>query len=380
MSWPALKGKKLGIAITFYDRFDDLGGLHDIFRHNFQHPFHLYGCSHHSNPGPEMEKRGIRLDKFSAGEDIGYDPKDPIQMALICRVVNAIQTSCRLAIEDGCDYVMHVHCDAWPLKEDELLAMFSHLAEGDASVLLRADLGYLMDDNPMGTIDDHFFFFNAARMKTYRVFDFDPIDMLPHLLTAHGMLALQFVVKVPRREIVQYSDWQDTVRWPTGPKINGPFHPLKPSSFDEKRGFIHIHWPDFPDRMGLQLQSYYLQQQGLTKGPTVLRYLKDFVPSQTLLRDLNAWVAGKRRSWPLRIARWVYRQTFKKWTQRSSVRRWKERLGQIHPVPLTDYYRLHFPVRLFKERRAFWFDKTSRSSAKTDADAPANRSLSSKHL
>ena len=212
--------QKYGIAITLYDKFDELAILHDIVRYNFKYPFYLYVCSNHPDAEEEITKRNLRLDGFTSGENIEFQRKNeketfftwsqvnlnsPIEFpVLTSRTVDSVQRSCKLAIEDGCDYVMHVHSDAWPLSEKELLKLFSQMEQEDYWLMLRGDIDYITAVRPFGFFDDHFFFFNVEKIVEYRVFEFDVLDLLPHRFSVHEIFPILFLTRLPRRRVFQY--------------------------------------------------------------------------------------------------------------------------------------------------------------------------------
>jgi len=339
-----------GIAITLYDKFDELGVLHDIFRHHFKDTYRLYVCSNHPNARTEIEKRGLKLDGYIQGENITFVQRTPEtqhqwRMSMTCRSLTSLQRSCRMAIDDQCDSVMHLHCDAWPLQEKAIQNLFEQVESGPYWFSMRSNLGYLQPDNPLGTMDDHFFFFNAARMKEIQLFNFDVLDNLPHLLTIHGILAAHVVTKVPRAHLMEYSDWTDTFRWPGGPAVRGPIRPIRPSSYDPERGFIHVHTSDFPNAWGKALQQQYLSDHRLTSGKNIQAYLQPRLTVANLTEELNRWFsaqsAPRALSWPHRIRRWL------KGTSASGTAVASESLSSL-------YRRLHIDD-LFRERKEFWF-------------------------
>jgi hypothetical protein len=357
---------KVGIAISLYDRFEELGVLHDIFRHNFRGRYHLYVCSNHLDFSEKIKNLDLSFDGLAAGENIRWDRSDftdPLvwRLGITCRSLNTIQTSCQLAMDDGCDYVMHVHCDAWPLSEIELLRLFEKLHSNSLALLTRGNLSYFREYQPVGTVDDHFFLFDAKKFKENRVFDFDPIDQLPHMITTHGILALNFMTKLSRSSYQVYSDWTDTERWPGSGLLTDPFRPLRPSSLDPVRGLVHVHVFDFPDFLGARLQSHLLSQWKLTRGPNIESYLKKF-ESRDVLAELNLWARGGKRNFSQRIIgrlKHLLNQLvswFQSKTSRTAQKDPKAYFGQIYPNEVSRHYRSLVPSKMFCAREKMWFE------------------------
>lgn len=272
---------KFGIAISTYDKFDELAVLHDIFRHNFSHKFYLYLCSNHPSAEIEIKKRGLIFDGFVKGENIEYNSQlDSIskRVAIVCRSTDTVQKSCTLAMQST-DFVMHIHCDAWPLDENSLVSHFNNLIESHYDMAVRG-LGYSAsrDDAPLGHVDDHFFVFNSKVAREVNLFDFRPLHLLPHKLSVHGILMAQFLIKLGRSRILFFDIFSRSSLhdcW-SGEVKKFPSFPVKPSLIDKERGFIHIHTESFPNDFGRQLQVFYLKQYNLANGINLSSYLANY--------------------------------------------------------------------------------------------------------
>ena len=155
---------RFAIAISLYDKFDELAVLHDIFRCNFKHQFYLFVCSNHPNAKYEIKKRNLLFDGYVQGDDIEYNNtlnKIEKRVSIVCRSTDTVKKSCNLAM-NASDYVMHIHCDAWPLDEKKLIDHFYSIVNTQYDVAFRG-LGFSInrDDAPLGHMDDHFFIFNS---------------------------------------------------------------------------------------------------------------------------------------------------------------------------------------------------------------------------
>jgi hypothetical protein len=269
---------KLGIAISLYDKFDELAVLHDIFKHNFNNKFYLYVCSNHKHAQAEIDKRGLEFDGYVQGDNILYDDslsEQEKRVSIVCRSTSTVQKSCKLAMENV-DYVMHIHCDAWPLNEESLLKHFKSIIDTDYRVAFRG-LGFskYRNDTPLGHVDDHFFIFNSTEAKKSKLFEFKAQEMLPHKLTVHGILSANILTKIGMKNILFFDIFKKSnnyICWEGVEKIF-PSYPVKPSLMDKKRQFLHVHKESFPENYGQQLQSYYLNNNNIKKGRHVVDYI-----------------------------------------------------------------------------------------------------------
>ncbi len=118
-------------------------------------------------------------------------------------------------------------------------------------------------------------------------FDFDPLDMMPHKLTTHGMMCIQVLSRIGLRRFYLYHDMSGCEVWP-GRAKRLPWYPVKPASFDPLRKFLHLHRQSFPGDLGSQLQATYLRKHGITKGRYIEAFLDRYrMPEELLVATLN---------------------------------------------------------------------------------------------
>lgn len=374
-----LKNKKIGIAISLYNKFEELAILHDIFRSNFKNKYYLYVCSNHPNALENIKKMNLDFDGFIQGEDIYFSPSlssEQKRLLLVCRSSDTVKKSCQLAIDENCDYVMHIHCDAWPLDENKLLDMFYRLENSDYSIFVRG-LGwsYFGNDRPVGGIDDHFFFFKTKDIKSNNIFNYDVLQMWPHMLSIHGILGMQILVKVGLDKCLYYTDLSNTLCW-KGEKKKLPFLPVKPSSFDPDRCFLHVHRESFPDDLGKKLQSYYLKTFNLLNGKHIKEFLLKYPFDQSLPNYLtNRLNRGIKK---LKLYGYdvdIFAQEIKRIeNELDNVTLMKvfknylkkvlkllaliiKKQNRIWPTKIENYYKELVKKEYFPERKKFWFEK-----------------------
>jgi len=294
-----------GIAISVYDKFEELAILVDVIRQNFSDKYLIAVCCNH--PQGESYISNLDIDGYVQGQDIYFSSKLPWSQGrplIVCRSTDTVQRSCTKAIELGADVVMHIHCDAWPLNEAKLGEHFALVSGTRKKFAARGfGFGFYGGDVPIGRIDDHFFFFDAAYLKGEGFFDFDPIDMLPHKLSIHGILSMLILIKVGLKNFLLYHDQSGCECWP-GQEKYLPWLPVKPSSYDTARHFLHVHRQSYPKDWGQQLQALYLRRNNITKGNSIKDFLEQYtMPDEEIIGVLNTeyrYLTRSLRHWGIR--------------------------------------------------------------------------------
>lgn len=270
-----------GIAISFYDKFDELAVLVDIIRHNWDEEYYIVVSSKHSDAVKKLDT--IDIDEFVSGGEIEYSPdegdstvaKHDGWINLTSRVLDSIKFTCQAAIEADCDYVMHLHADAWPLEEDNFLRLTDHLDGSDDVLAMRGDgMTFRRPDYHLGRVMDQFFVFDAQYFDDISFFDYNPLELLPHT-SVHTSLMLLFLGRVGLSNIWHYSDMSNDVYWDGEPKIR-PFSGVRPSVLDPDWGLLHVATDEFPEDLGKSVQAMYLNRYGLTSGEHISSYIEQY--------------------------------------------------------------------------------------------------------
>jgi hypothetical protein len=380
---------KKAIAITLYDKFEELAILVDIIRHNFSGNYLIAVCSNH--PEAKDKIAPLDVDGFTPGRDIFFDPELPWERGrplIVCRSTDSVQRSCSTAIDLGASIVAHMHCDAWPLDEAQLDNHFALVANEKYKFAARGyGFGAYGADVPVGRIDDHFFFFDAPYLQEIGFFDFDPLNMLPHKLSIHGILAMRILTLIGLGSFCLYDAQFGCECWP-GREKRLPWYPVKPSSYDPERHFFHVHRQSFPRDWGQQLQALYLRKNGIVKGKYVGQFLDRYhmeeaklvqqlnALEQELIKSLRKWgirpeplaqdfammqkalKEAQARPWILTFARNLLRNMWIEFKRRQSGQ--KARFGysdSIWPEDVKEYYRGIINKEHFPDCTEFWFDK-----------------------
>ena len=281
--------KKIGIAISLYDKFEELAVLIDIIRKNWSGKYILSVCSNHPNPEPHI--KGLDIDVFTKGQDIVYNNTLKgirKRVNIMSRVVDCIQKSCKGANNAGAEYVMHLHTDAWPLEEKKILEIIDYMEKNKKEVAFRG-LGFskYRHDCPNGHADDMFFIYNVKAMQEKRFLDFNPLAMLVHKNSIHGLLSLMLVSRIGIENTYHYDNHSNLLYW-DGKKHPGDIERVKPSIFDPEHKFLHVHVQGFPEKYGLSVQAMYLKRYGLTKGEYIQKFIeKYYIPQKELFAILK---------------------------------------------------------------------------------------------
>ncbi len=280
---------KIGIAISLYDKFEELEVLVDIIRNNWKRKYIISVCSNH--PDAKKYIKNLDIDIFTQGENIYFSSDLPYirkHINLTCRVLDTIRKSCLGANSLGAEYVMHLHTDAWPLKEEEFLELVNFIKKNNFKFAARGmGLGKCRPDTPLGHLDDMFFIYNVKFVEEKNFFDFNPLAMLPLRLTVHGVLSTLVVSKIGLDNFYLYENHTDLEYW-DGKKATPLFERGKPSIYDKKRGFLHVHVQSFPGEYGKNVQAYYLAKNKITKGEHIREFLKKYlIPEERLFEDLR---------------------------------------------------------------------------------------------
>ena len=142
-------------------------------------------------------------------------------------------------------------------------------------------------DCPLGHIGDMFFIYDVKYFKKIGFFDFNVLEMLPHRLSGHGILALLIIAKVGISKMYLYDNHTRFKYWDGKPK--NPFRGrANPSAFDKETGFLHVNVGSFLGNSGKWVQAFYLKKYNLTKGKHIKEFLiRYYVPKKRLFYILN---------------------------------------------------------------------------------------------
>lgn len=382
-----IKKPKIGIAISLYDKFEELSLLIDIIKENWKGDYIISVCSNHPNPEKFIKK--LNIDIFTKGEDIKFNKgmsqvRRSINMR--CRVADCIKKSCLGAINAGADYVMHLHTDAWPLKEEAILNIIKNMQKEKKDFAFRG-LGFskYRHDCPVGHIDDMFFIINSKTAVKKEYFNFNTLAFMPHKLSIHGVLSLIVLGKIGLENTLHYDNFKNNLFW-DNKKHPGDIERVRPSIYEPNLGLLHVDTPTFPKDLGKSIQALYLTKNNLINGKNIQKFLSEnYIPEKKLKNILkkieqNLDFKLKIQGFPiLKLGRFGRNFNKKekylkmpflnktKYSLISSIRYlWEEFIAKklgVHlipaysfwPVELEDLFGNYLYKEDFKNQKIFWF-------------------------
>lgn len=269
------KNRKIGIAISLYDKFEELQLLVDIIRKNWKGNYIITVCSNHPEGEKNIKELKLPVDRFIRGDNIPYNSSKPVEN-LTYRVMDTIKKSCQAAMAMGADVVMHIHADAWPLNENKFLELVERMITMNKKFAARGfGYGYYRSDAPLGHLDDMFFIFNSHFIQKIGFFDFHTLNLLPHKLTVHGILSTLVFCRVGLENLYLYDDHTNIDTWGDQKKIM-PYERAKPLIFDKKNYFLHVHREEFPNGYGRVMQAIFLKKYNLVNGRYIKRFIENY--------------------------------------------------------------------------------------------------------
>jgi len=276
---------KIGIAISLYNKFEELGVLIDIIRKNWKNKYFISVCSNY--PNAQEYIKGLDIDTFVQGECVKTDDMPNLQKSINMgyRVIDCIKKSCSA---NEADYVMHLHTDAWAFDENEIIKIVNHMEKNSKEVAFRG-MGFskYRHDCPLGHVDDMFFIYKRDAIEKKRFFEFNTLSMMFHKLSIHGILSTLLIAKIGLENVYQYENHAKQVFW------DGKLHPgdlerARPSMFDPERKMLHVDTNTFPNNLGKRVQAMYLFENGVTMGENIGKFLEKYnMDKETLLKRLS---------------------------------------------------------------------------------------------
>jgi hypothetical protein len=304
--------EKIGIAVSLYDKFDDLAILHDILRHNFEDDYCLsVHCNHPDGREEILEERDLDIDHYSQGGEIDYRPGT--QKTL--RILNSIKKS-SLGAMDECDYVMHVHADAWPLKEDKLNKLIDLMKEKNRGLAFRGQGNTFrkVEGLRLGQTMDQFFIFETQFFKEKDFWDFDLLDPLPHM-GIHNTLMLLFLGRAGRTNMLKYVDHSEDVKWDNKKKVSVI---VRPSIYNEEWGLFHCARDEFPGEYGKEVQAMRLREHSILRGQYIEKLLDEHQRSrEEIERELRK--IEKKQDFKLRFLLYNPKHLYREFDQKQEI-------------------------------------------------------------
>lgn len=285
--------KDLAIAISVYDKFEDVAILTEIIRENWGGDYYIVVCSSHPEAASRLSQ--YPLDAILSIDNIPFDPKATPQQRqglFTLRVIDSIRKSCGHCCQySHAPYTIHLHADALPLSLSKLKKLAEEMKSLGKFFAARG-YGYVhyTHDGPLGEFDDMFFMIDNLFALKSNFWNFELPDILPHKISMHGFLGLWTLMRIGASRVHHYSDYGEATYWDDKPIHFTPDtgYSSRPMYLDPNYDFLHIHTQDFPNDLGPQLKAYYLLKYGLIKGFTIQKFLKRWeTDPENLFQDLD---------------------------------------------------------------------------------------------
>lgn len=290
-----------GVAISLYDKFEDLEILVDIIRHNWDSDIFISVCSNHPRAESKIESAGIDVDRLQEGAQIRYNSELPEMRGrnnLHFRIYDNMRTSCRPIIENpDVDYFVHLHADAWQLTESSFSSIIEELRKEESAVAFPADTEMFHDNYPPGFIEDQFIYFDNTKARNVDLFERNPLEFPP--MSIHHLLAIILVGKFGWGKLYQYTNGSERIHWDgrSSPGIARPmiYHP----KYDQ----LHLATEDFEGSLGKELQAHYLSKKEVNSGPKIEQMLGEYTrPEDELFEDVDAYFDSLTKQLPIGVS------------------------------------------------------------------------------
>ena len=290
-----------GVAISLYDKFDDLAILVDTIRHNWESDVFISVCSNHPQTEVKIDADNLDIDQFQRGAQIRYDnelSESRGRNNLHLRIYDNIRTSCRPIIENTeVDYFMHLHADAWPLTDSGFDAIIHELENERAAVAFPSETEMFHESYPPGFIEDQFIVFDNAVARDVDLFDQKPLELPP--MSIHILLGMILTSKFGWNRLYQYTNGTKRIHWDGFPSPTN----VRPMFYNPEYDQLHVATGDFDETLGKELQAYYLAKYELTEGENISRFLEKYErPKGKLFRDLEAYFNSLSKQLPIGIS------------------------------------------------------------------------------
>ncbi len=281
-----------GIAVSLYDKFDDLKILIDIVRDNWNDDYFISVCSNHPDAHKKAGSSVERVDHFEKGAQIRYDnttkgPRGGNNLSF--RIYNCLRTACRPAIKNkNVKYVMHVHSDAWPLDESKFVDIVNEMKGKDSSVAFSSISHMFVEEYPPGGFEDNFIVFDAEDAIKEGLFQLAAVDLPPTWV--HKIIPMICISKFGWKNMLQYSNGSEREHWDGKPSAELK-NDARPMFVNEKWGQLHLAREDFNSKLGKKLQAYYLNKYNLVKGANIGVILEKYlIKEDELFESLNNYM------------------------------------------------------------------------------------------
>ena len=240
--------KKLGAAISVYDKSNDVMTNVDIIRNHWEDNNDSFISVCCNDPGSISKIKELNVDSVVEGEDIQYLRKPDKRM----RIFDCIEKSI-LACES--EFIIHYHADAYALSSSSIFELIDKMEENNFHVAFRGrGTDYRTAKCIHGDVDDHFIIFRRSEIEKRDFFNIgngrlgitrqqyfevgNPESFLSYLIKSSFSEEEIYFYSNMEQNIVEIGEKEDSF-YPD----NVPHRNANPYNIDEKRKFLHIGDP-----------------------------------------------------------------------------------------------------------------------------------------
>jgi len=275
--------KKICFGIILYDKVEETKLAADIIK-SFDKNYYIIACTNNKDVVDSLQYENI--DEVKLNEDLPFNRSNwnyfRTEPGLIMRITENIR-ACNQALteKEGYDYCAFLHSDSWMLSHEGVLKLIKELENSQKYFAVSGvGFGMMTQNAPLGNILDMLWVYNRKKALESKVFNFDVIEMMPHQLDSHGILAANLLIKVGLKNIYYYHNTGNSYFWKNKylTEKNNEYKfttNATPSIYYPEYHFTHVHEGAFPNNLGKELQGYYLRAFNMTKGPTITPFLKN---------------------------------------------------------------------------------------------------------
>jgi hypothetical protein len=282
----------IGISISLYNKFDDLGVLLDIIQENWQDEYYVSVCSNHPDAEKKIESYTDQIDYFIEGAQINVDDAfqgRSLRENFLLRVNDTIRKAMEGALaQEKVEYILHLHSDAWPLSEQGINKLVSEMEERQASMGFKVGTEKFLKRYPPGHFMDQFMMFDADKSRSSDLFEREILSFPPGI-HSHRLLPMICLVKFGWENLYHYSNRDEEVLWDGTPTLNAGRR-VRPMMYNPKYEQIHIAREDFGDNLGKALQAHYLKSHGINNGKNITKLIDEYyLPQEQLFLKLEEY-------------------------------------------------------------------------------------------
>ena len=256
---------KLGVAVSVYDKFEELRILLDILN-SFKCVHQIVVVRNDKASNDDFIKNEINDNCTKVIELNTYKflKNSPLRNESITARIWEAQRQGLIELSEDNDFVIHTHSDGWILSEFKLLNIIDLISKSNKVMAFRGPgLSYRNSKGEiLGKLDDHFYILKASFLQKSNFIRRSPLSLPINLLNIHGILAFWIHAEISLEKTIHYEDFTNVYDWEGKiidySKTNAPM--LRPLLFSDEYLFVHIHQSDFDFNFGKSFQAYYLEK------------------------------------------------------------------------------------------------------------------------